>query len=336
MKSLLIKNLPKSTSETILLTHFSKFGSVKSINFQEDPKNKKQKMAKISIFSDFKPESISNEELLIFGKPVKIEPFFDYFDPELAKRKICVFQIPKSYKSRKLKKIFSKKFGKVQKAFVRKKKSSILRHGYVIFANIEAAQNAVETGTIEVDDLQLNKKITLTIQKFELNDENPLKEDLNREEKSETKKTYLSFYHFREDQKYPPMDKKFKPKVVDSRLTEKKNQKHSGINEAQELKFLSQFGFMYPKQLREYISIINMKNENIIRNERDIRELELFYFNRQSNNGNYSTMGVVNSCALKDEIRNNHSLNNLLLREGRVSRARPGFIREDRKFYSWI
>lgn len=165
---------------------FDGYGKILMIeNISELDKNhKKNHSLKLFIIMF---ESISDENywrLIHFGidfqkEQLNIEPFIFKKLPKIGNRieeeeekKVCVYSIPKSYKGRKLKKIFQSEFGDVvEAAFIREKLKNSFNFGFVKFKDKKSAMKAIELRYITVKSLSSgpegkNKPVMLEIKPF--------------------------------------------------------------------------------------------------------------------------------------------------------------------------
>lgn len=325
-------DLPEGIKESLLISHFQKFGEVKRI---EIISSNTQKNAKITLFTSLTYQNLTEKDLKVGEKLLKVKRIFDDDESEsqLAERKVCVLGIPKSYKSRKLKKIFSLKFGKVEKAYIRKNKLWELNYGFVVFGDEETALKIIEMGIVTIDDRKIQKVVKLEVIKFDESVE--IEKKLNFRKSKKNGENIGSQIMIEDDcyikkklfskEKYLEKGEKLK-----SFKSNQLNNKRFEVK-TRELQYLSQFKFMSAVKLQRYLEKIKKSKKISIFSKLEIERLELFYFNEEGRTRN-STQRMLRSGVLRDRISRNHSLNNLSFNHG-VDKLGTRRLAQIRHFY---
>lgn len=244
-------------------------------------------------------EEISNynyTKLLNYGIGLKNENFavksfcFDGLEPldyaQIAKqeeRKVCVYSIPKSYKGRKLKKIFENEFGKVvDAAFIRGKSDNLFNFGFVKFFDKKGVMEA------------LNKNFIRVPRKTDLNDNS----HFNDKDDILEIKPYI-IKHSKEAYR------KFLRNHIQNYLTSLKSDPEFCFTNS----FFNQAHFIPEKKRKRFIT-------GILRNgycsqAKDFQELELFYFNRNKlRNRSHKILSRI--IKMNMDINKNHNFDNIL------------------------
>lgn len=332
MKSLKITNLPEEIEESSLLPQLSQLGNIKKIKLCTFQNGNQTGEANITMYSLLSYDEITRKTLTVQGKILKIEALNNYENPEIFERKICLFGIPKQYKSRKLKKIFQKTFGGVENAYIRKNRSREFNYGFVTFYDKKIARKALVKGTIEVKDTQLQKTISLEIRKFEVKEKRKKEEDLSNEECREINSSpggsllenitpgnqelglAQNFNKWEMDdsinsENFQSMQRKIEksPRLEGSNVVSSKK-----VIEDQELAFFSSFRYLPPLKLKYYLDQILIHNPNIKKfSNRDIQELELFYHNQARLNK--LKVRTLTGKKITSRISRNHQPSNIRL-----------------------
>lgn len=360
MKSLKVRNLPEMISEDILNKLFSRFGEIKGIVIEKTENGKSPKFARIKLASPLTYEKIIKVGAKIGPVQLLVEPLYQPTDAELARRKICLFGVPKSFKSRKLKKIFQNQFGKVENAYIRKTRSRLYNYGFVTFSDYSTAQRALKQKVVIVSDTKEKINIELEVRKFFIKSEKNMMEyfeNKNFEFETEIKQTMRennrNFFDNRGEvslsqrkNDYLSKGKKIRTDSEDQKVTTTQNtqqyffnkslshpQKGGNqklINEEEELAYLSQFGYMSPWKLKLYLKKVSFTLKKKL-TFTDIQQLELFHFNRKNQVKRLGNR-ALRSKKLRKKINDNHYFHNILLNpvkkfsEGKI---RPLVARRD-------
>lgn len=273
----------------------------------------------------------------------------------MTERKICVFNIPKNYKSRKFKKIFIKQFGDVENAYIRKNRSREFNYGFVTFYHRETAEKVLEMGTVLFNDKNLKEIVEFTIQKFEIYQQN-YDEELEYIKKNEN----FDNYSYEEQDKNDNLEmnkestenignyknelqeqnmfglnaqlfngfesfKKVKIKNMTSKnINQENDYRIESYRELEESIYLTKFRFMNPKKLKKYLKRILEKNPKIQNfTEENIARLELFFYNSKKFRTPFTR--IFKGKILSKKISRNHGYHNLKFVRNKTDRSLQGF-----------
>lgn len=336
IKSLKVTNLPVPLTEELISLHFSRFGDVKSIVIETSNEAQVSGTARIKLVSSLTYDYIINQGLK--SSNFKVERLFQPIDAKLAQRKICLFGVPKSYKSRKLKKIFQNEFGNVENAYIRKTRSRLFNYGFVTFSDAATAQKALLQKIVVVNDTKESKEVEIEVRKFftksekngknfeneenfknGCNRKNLPKNDTSIENKPGSRHEFSerkNNYHVTHGYQVEKTNTSFPKFKGEQNITHKKENKALG-QEEEELKYLSKFTFMPPRRLRLYIQKVS-QNMNRELTFTEIQQLELFNFNRRDEEtGKVGKKRALKSKKLTKKVNDNHGSQNILLNRNR-------------------
>lgn len=353
MKSFKVKHLPETISEESLSLHFSQFGIIKNVFLKNLQEGKFAGTAFITLESDLSYEKIINEGAVIGVDKITIEKLTHVPVEDLAQRKICLFGVPKSYKSRKLKKIFEIELGNVENAYIRKTRSKLYNYGFVTFLNVHTAQRALRQGVVVVNDIKEKRQVELEIKKFftknEKNNRNFIEtenfQNIAQGNIVETKvqnqvdrhiegsqreniKNYQTSLNQIDFMKQPKLISEISqnPSMFKNRQDYPQNRRIQRMSkEEEELIYLSQFGFMSPRKLKSYIQTISDNLQQRLSYTK-IQQLELFFFNKKFKEMRRGMLNrMLKSKKLQKKINDNHCFNNIRLNR-KVRRTGTGIV----------
>lgn len=160
MKSIYVSKLDECTTESMLASHFSKYGFINEIQLSKLPTGKCKGYAKITTKDVSAFRIILNSEHVINNVKIRVEPFIEgeaeilEKDREMVQRRVCVFGVPKNFNDHTFRKVFDEVFGDVENAYVRRNGNKKFNYGFVTFNTKEMAQKALKVERVPIQSSQ--------------------------------------------------------------------------------------------------------------------------------------------------------------------------------------
>ena len=149
MGSIYISHLDESINEKVLIDHFSQYGYISNCQLQKLPDGRCKGHGKLVTKDTHAYRTILGQSHFFNGKKAKLEPYLKNpgaifkKEREIAKKRICVMNIPKFVNDRQLGCLFER-FGSVNNAYIRIDNKRSKNHGFVTFNGEAAASAALE------------------------------------------------------------------------------------------------------------------------------------------------------------------------------------------------